>query len=230
MIPGNAAAVDSNLPFTGLQRFGTAFLTRFAVAQCDAPLLEHLSLIDTPGVLAGAKQSIGRGYDFTKVVEWFAERSDLILLLFDSNKLDISDEFRASIDTLKPHVDKVRVVLNKADSISGQQLMRVYGALMWSLGKSLGTPEVVRVYMGSFHDEPLKGDMKDVLSKEMEDLLDDMRMLPRNAAMRKINDIVRRARIAKVHGLIISHLAEAMPNFFGKDKKQDKLVNNVSRC
>ena len=33
--------------------------------------------------------------------------------------------------------------------------MRVYGALMWSLGKVFMTPEVCKVYVGSFNDKPL---------------------------------------------------------------------------
>ena len=36
----------------------------------------------------------------------------------------------------------MRIVLNKSDSIDQQQLMRVYGALMWSLGKVFKSPEV----------------------------------------------------------------------------------------
>lgn len=43
---------------------------------------------------------------------------------------------------------QVRIVLNKADSVDPQQLMRVYGALMWSLGKVFRSPEVCRVYIG----------------------------------------------------------------------------------
>ena len=46
------------------------------------------------------------------------------------------------ISTLRGHDDKVRVVLNKADQVDQLQLMRVYGALMWSLGKVFKSPEV----------------------------------------------------------------------------------------
>ena len=49
-----------------------------------------------------------RGYEFIGVLEWFAERVDRILLLFDAHKLDISDEFKRSIEALRGHDDKIR--------------------------------------------------------------------------------------------------------------------------
>ena len=65
------------------------------------------------------------------MVEWLAERVDRIILLFDAHKLDISDEFRRVIECMRGYDDKIRIVLNKADMVDHQQLMRVYGALMW---------------------------------------------------------------------------------------------------
>lgn len=72
---GNALAVQEDKPFRGLSQFGTAFLQRLECSQCPCPLLESVTFIDTPGVLSGEKQRIGRAYDFTQVVEWFAQKS-----------------------------------------------------------------------------------------------------------------------------------------------------------
>lgn len=129
--PGNALAVSANMPFRGLEMFGNGFLSKFQGAQLDSPLLQHVTLIDTPGVLSGEKQRIGRTYMFTSVCGWFASRADIILLLFDAHKLDISDEFKETIEALKGHDDKIRVVLNKADAVDSQKLLRIYGSLMW---------------------------------------------------------------------------------------------------
>lgn len=151
------------------------WLSRHWYLTFSLKLLEHITFVDTPGVLSGEKQRTQRSYEFTGVTSWFAAKCDLILLLFDPHKLDISDEFKRVIGSLRGHDDKIRVVLNKADQIDTQQvelfivlsawlmmfvayflhitvfslqLMRVYGALMWSLGKVLNTPEVSRVYIG----------------------------------------------------------------------------------
>ena len=195
-----AAALPPLQRHANMPQHATAPLPSFLASHCPATLRtpahrprQHLHpLTATAGVLSGEKQRVERAYDFIQVCSWFAARCDLILLLFDPAKLDISDEFKAVrhsavhlacavqpgcgcscdvgegatavrprnskarpgcpaaqvISTLRGHDDKVRVVLNKADSVDQQQLMRVYGALMWSLGKVFKAPEVCRVYIG----------------------------------------------------------------------------------
>nr|KAF6464930.1 EH domain containing 1 [Rousettus aegyptiacus] len=60
-----------------------------------------------------------------------------------------------------------------------------------------------------------------------QDLFKDIQSLPRNAALRKLNDLIKRARLAKVHAYIISSLKKEMPNVFGKESKKKELVNNL---
>ncbi|KAI4798181.1 hypothetical protein KUCAC02_022223 [Chaenocephalus aceratus] len=139
------------------------------------------------------------GYDFTEVLRWFGERVDRIILLFDAHKLDISDEFSEAIRAFKGQDDKIRVVLNRPNQVDTQQLMRVYGALIVVAGKRL-------------------------FEAESQDLFKDIQSLPRNAALRKLNDLIKRARLAKVHAYIISHLKKEMPSLFGREKKKEELI------
>lgn len=225
VVPGNALVVDPKKQFRPLSKFGNAFLNRFQCSQLPNAVLESISIVDTPGILSGEKQRIDRGYNFAEIIEWFAERVDRIILLFDAHKLDISDEFRRVIEGIRGYDDKIRIVLNKADMVDHQQLMRVYGALMWSLGKVFNTPEVVRVYIGSFWDSPLHFDAnRKLFELEEQDLFKDIQSLPRNAALRKLNDLIKRARLAKVHAYIISHLKKEMPSMFGKDSRKKELI------
>ncbi|CAF3310615.1 unnamed protein product [Rotaria socialis] len=227
-IPGNALVVDPSKPFRPLSKFGNAFLNRFVCSQLRNEVLETVTFIDTPGILSGEKQRVDRGYEFTQVLEWFADRCDRILLLFDVSSLDISDELKRAIEVLRRNDDKIRIVLNKADTVDHQALMRVYGALMWSLGKVLGTPEVCRVYVGSFWSKPLQFDSnRRLFELETKDLFDDLESLPKTATLRKLNDLIKRARLAKVHALIVSELRESMPSVFGKDSKRKELINKL---
>lgn len=230
IIPGAALCSQADRPFRGLSSFGNNFLNRFEGVEMDSPILNNITLVDTPGILSGQKQSIGRNYDYEQVMKWFAERADLIIIMFDAHKLDISDELKRVIELLKPHQDKVRVLLNKADSVSTQQLMRVYGALMWSLGKVMLTPEVCRVYMGSFWGAPLKNrEQAALLMRERQDLFDDIARLPQNAVMRRINELVKRARSVKVHAYIMHYLRKQLPYTWGKREKQRRLIDRLDR-
>uniref|UniRef100_F1L014 EH domain-containing protein 1 n=1 Tax=Ascaris suum TaxID=6253 RepID=F1L014_ASCSU len=229
-IPGNALVVDAKKQFRALSKFGNAFLNRFQCSTLKNEVLKSVTIVDTPGILSGEKQRIDRGYDFTGVLEWFAERVDRIILLFDAHKLDISDEFKRCIEALSGNEDKIRIVLNKSDMVDHQQLMRVYGALMWSLGKVFKTPEVSRVYIGTFWDHPLHYDInRRLFQDEQHDLFTDLQALPRNAALRKLNDLIKRARLAKVHAFIIAELRKQMPTMIGKEKKKKELIQNLDK-
>ena len=95
---------------------------------------------------------------------------------------------------------------------------------MWSLGKVLSTPEVLRVYVGSFWDQPLQcTDNKELFELEERDLMRDLKDLPRNSAIRKINELVKRVRQARVHAYVIGYLREQMPMLMGHGKKQTKV-------
>ncbi|XP_050425723.1 EH domain-containing protein 3-like [Adelges cooleyi] len=230
-IPGNVLVADPAKQFQDLSRFGNHFLKKLHCGVVSTPLLKSISFVDTPGILSGEKQRAQREYNFYDSLNWFADRSDMIILTFDANKLDISDELKAAIDVLKVHDSKLRIALNKADTIDERSLLRVHGALMWALGKAIHCPEVPRVYVGSFWDKPYKNDVnRKMFCEEEYDLFQDIKTLPHNSVISKLNYIGKRAKTAIIHAYIIAELNSRMTfvsRFWFKDSQQNRLIDDL---
>ncbi|CAE7675385.1 Ehd1 [Symbiodinium necroappetens] len=207
IIHGNAAACLPQLPYQGLSKFGTDFLGSFQALVLPSEILRDITFIDTPGVLSGSKQRIGRDYDFAKISAWMADRADLVLLTFDAHKLDISDEFQQVMEVLRPHAGKVRCVLNKADQIDASNLVRVYGALLWNVGKVFQTPEVARVFVSSFWNEPYRfQDHVTLFEEDKAAVVKELQSLPHTALLRKINNLTARVRRVRTHVIVVGYL------------------------
>ena len=204
-ILGNALMADPATNFGQLSVFGNAFLKSFKASILPNKLLENVTFIDTPGILAGEKRELNRGYDFGAVIEWFADRSDRIILMFDPSKLDIPDNFKSYLEKLERNQEKIKVVLNKAHSLSNYDLIRVYGALMWSLSRVFQTPEAKRIFISSFEENVtyFNQERRRLIESDSKDLLLDLSTLPINANLRKLNDFIKRARLVKVNFLLV---------------------------
>ncbi|KAJ3342904.1 hypothetical protein HDU93_000563 [Gonapodya sp. JEL0774] len=226
VIPGDAACVAEGMPFKGLARFGANFLNRFKVSQLPHPTLSHLTLIDTPGILS--LPSSRRAYSLPAVSRWFADRADTVLVFFDANRLDVGEELAEVVGGMG-NEEKCRVVLNKADMVTGEDLMRCYGALMWSLARVFKSPEVVRVYVGSFWERKYRiRDMADLLRRENSALMRDLGDLPSSSLVRKVNEMVRKARTARAHALLFIHLRARLP-LFASRASYLKLLTNLDK-
>jgi len=81
--------------------------------------------------------------------------------------------------------------------------------------------------MGSFKETPLLcEDTKKLLEADMGDLLSELMALPRNGALRQLNDLLKRAKLARLHAIIVSSLRDEMP-MFGKETKQKELIDQL---
>uniref|UniRef100_A0A7S4LLL2 Dynamin-type G domain-containing protein n=1 Tax=Eutreptiella gymnastica TaxID=73025 RepID=A0A7S4LLL2_9EUGL len=230
-ISGHILSSSSDMPFRGLQRFGHEFLEGFSGFQCPADVLKSITLVDTPGVLETADVH-SRSYDYIEAMRWFVEHADLVFVLFDPSKLDAGAELRSLFTSaLKGAESRVRIVLNKADSVGHHELMKVHGALFWNLSNLITTSEPPRVYVSSFWSKAYKPDTNHLLFEtEKQALLYDMLYaVPLEALDRKVANLLRRAQMALIHACVLGTARMKLPAFFGKTKGKVKAIENLSQ-
>ncbi|XP_078723221.1 sarcalumenin [Lampetra fluviatilis] len=209
-LEGIVMATDGSRTFASLEKFGQSFLEKFSGVEMPHRLLERVTFVDTPGIIENRKQQ-QRGYPFNDVCQWFIDRGDLIFVVFDPTKLDVGLELETLFRQLKGRESQIRIILNKADSVSTQQLMRVYGALFWSLAPLINVTEPPRVYVSSFWPYAFRVDTNSGLFlAEETSLLDDLRQIIANRMENKIALIRQHAIRVRIHALVVDRYVQTL--------------------
>uniref|UniRef100_UPI00358E40E4 sarcalumenin n=1 Tax=Myxine glutinosa TaxID=7769 RepID=UPI00358E40E4 len=232
-LEGIVMATEGARTFASLEKFGQNFLERFSGYEIPHPLLERITLVDTPGIIENRKQQ-QRGYPFNDVCQWFIDRADLILVAFDPTKLDVGLELEMLFRQLKGRESQIRIVLNKADSLSTQELMRVYGALFWSLAPLINVTEPPRVYVSSFWPRAFRVNTNSRLFlMEETSLLEDLRQVISNRMENKIAFIRQHAIRVRIHALVVDRYVQtfrAKSSFFSDpDEVFTEIVDNPEK-
>lgn len=97
-------------------------------------------------------------------------------------------------------------MLNKADSIELQELMRVYGALFWNLSPLINVTEPPRVYIGSFHSSSFRGSPSNHRLFRLEEiaLLQHLHDVISSAVQNKVAVVRQHALRVLVHAEVVS--------------------------
>nr|XP_057929222.1 sarcalumenin [Doryrhamphus excisus] len=202
-IEGIVMAADTSRSLSPLEKFGQGFLERLVGFEMPHKLLERVTIVDTPGIIENRKQQ-ERGYPYNEVCQWFIDRADLIFLVFDPTKLDVGGELEMLFRQMKGRESQIRLILNKADSLSTQDLMRVYGALFWSMAPLINATEPPRVYVSSFWPLDYVVDTsRDLFMKEEISLLEDLNQVIENQIENKIAFIRQHGIRVRIHALLV---------------------------
>ncbi|XP_025831971.1 sarcalumenin-like, partial [Agrilus planipennis] len=151
ILDGTQLAADYT--FSGLQKFGQGLEERLKGYKLPKPLLEKVNIVEIPGILEVRKQ-VSRVFPFNDACQWFIDRADIIFLVYDPSKLDVGPETEAILDQLKGREHQTRIVLNKADQVKPEELMRVQGSLIWNISPLMSSAQPPIMYTTSLWSRP----------------------------------------------------------------------------
>ncbi|OIR58806.1 MAG: EH domain-containing protein [Amphiamblys sp. WSBS2006] len=222
---GSIAAMDRKSPFAGLEDFGKDFLRKFFVSALPQNLLENIILVDTPGIMT--EKTEDKGNSLEGPLAWLIEHADLIFVLFDITRIDMASEVKTLFQKLENYTGKVRIVLNKTDIATPHELLRVYGALTWSLSRILPRTEIPLIYIAAAAPHrDMKTRHTGILEENKKLLLAEFNVLTQLSLSRKLEAITKRMKELTVFIHLTAHLKKKLP-MWGKEKKQRDLLQNI---
>lgn len=135
----------------------------------------QVNIVEIPGILEVRKQ-VSRFFPFNDACQWFIDRADIIFLVYDPSKLDVGPETEAILDQLKGREYQTRILLNKADQVKPEELLRVQGALIWNISPLMSSAQPPVMYTVSLWSHPFEaGSPIRLLQAQERALLVDLR-------------------------------------------------------
>merc|ERR1719429_1081836 len=220
--------------FSSLQKFGQEFLDKLRGKKLNNPLLKKATFAEIPGLLETGSKKIDRRYPFNDACQWFIDHADLIILVYDYAKLDIGPETEALLDQLKGRESQVRIVLNKADEITAEELLKIQGNLVWNVSPLMASVEPPTLYAGSFWSRPYKaGAPKRLLKSQEMSLLKDIKDAIDKRVENRIATARRFAVRVRNHAKMVDCYLTTFKNnkgIFGDKKKVSQdIIENPSK-
>ena len=208
-IHGNAVVKDERLPFAALEDFGESLLAHLRLKYAQAPILEKMAIIDTPGMLDSVTEK-DRGYNYLGVVGELAQQADIIILMFDPLKAGtIKETYKAIRSTLPgaTYEDRIHYVMNRIDECDNlTDLVRSYGTLCWNLSQMTGRKDIPRIFLTYSPDHANDFAGSEVWESERHDLMAAINDAPGRRVSHILQDVDR-----EIQGLALE--VEALATF-----------------
>lgn len=157
---GPSAVSTAQYQFEDLQQYGASFVNHFRLKirklPTDALFPAGMMIVDTPGMIdtpihhdsRTTVEGQNRGYDFLAACRWFAQRADVILLMFDpANPGTTGETLDVLTKALSGFEHKFLILLNKVDVFEKvTDFARAYGTVCWNLSKVIRMKDIPRIY------------------------------------------------------------------------------------
>ena len=223
---------DPSLGFSGLRVFGPQLIhhTQLKI-RANIPTIKDFMFVDSPGMIDSpmmrdlkgniTQAVMDRGYDFSAVCRWYAERADVILLFFDPDKPGTTGETLSVLTQALVGLEfKLYIILNKADQFRKiHDFARAYGSLCWNLSKVIHRKDLPRIFTmclppqyqtkGS-GDQSASGDSLGQglidLEATREEVLNEVLNAPKRRVDNEISRLTESISILQMHCRIVSEV------------------------
>ena len=147
--------------------------------------------------------------------------ASIIILVFDLDQVELSEEYRSALGSLRGVQHRVRIVMNARNQ-------RNILPVTWQLSRLLTLPELPKIFLWSF-DPPETELVLCGCERDISQLYSEIAWTAVENVTHAIQAFGREASIARAHAAMMAYIKSQLPSVpLIKQQKQQKLVEDLS--